>query len=205
MTWNGSKQIVACGALARTVLAYAGPGSVETASSASAPPTGRSSKNRSNAAAFFPAVPPHDGGQGVVRDQGQILVVLAPADLVHANLGQALRPARVQLLVGDPLTHGPDGAPGDPGERRHRGLVGPSGQPHHKVLKVGREARTGPGERDPPRSPPHAPDRPTGAAASPAPAGVRPGQDASSASPRHGVVPVPGAERAVRTGQHPTT
>ncbi len=84
----------------------------------------------------------------MVADQGQVLVVLAPRDLVNADLDQPGQPVRVQLLRGHPLTHRPDGAPGHPGERGHRGLVRPGGQPHHQVLEVSREARPGPGERD---------------------------------------------------------
>ena len=94
---------------------------------------------------------PRDGGGLVVRDQGQVLVVLTPRDFVHAHLDQARQPSGVQLLLRDPLAHRADGAPGDPGEGGHRGLVGLGHQPHHQILDVAREARTGTGNTGPTR------------------------------------------------------
>ena len=84
----------------------------------------------------------------MVRDQGQVLVVLAPGDLIDADVDQPGQSLRVQLLGGDPLAHRADGAPGDPRERGHGGLVGLGDQPHDQVLEVGGEPGSGAGEVD---------------------------------------------------------
>lgn len=57
-TWNGSKQITACGACARTDFANAGPRSIDTASTLDGPPSGRAEvKNASSVVAFLPGAP----------------------------------------------------------------------------------------------------------------------------------------------------
>ena len=73
--------------------------------------------------------------------------MLAPGDLIDADVDQPAQQVGVQLLGHDARTHRPDGAPRNTAERRHRLLVTLAGQPDHKVLEVAGEPRSRPRER----------------------------------------------------------
>src|ERR1035437_8094553 len=91
----------------------------------------------------------------------------------------------------------------DLSERGHGGLVRTGHQPHHQVLKVGREPRTGAGERDP-----FGDDTMDGAGQSP-PAHPQPARAPAQVQmpPRRvnitAVIPAERRERTHRAGQHP--
>ena len=131
-------------------------------------------------------------------------MVLAPGDLIDADVDQPGQAVRIQFLVGDPLTHRADGAPGDAGERGHRGLVGLGDQPHDQVLEVAGEPRPGAGETH--RLGHHTMLR----TAQPATAHYQhadPSAQVKMPPPgidRPAVVPVPGLVRTRRAGHHPT-
>jgi hypothetical protein len=145
---------------------------------------------------------PDDLAGLVVGDQGQVLVVPAPRNLVDPDVDQIREPVRVELVGDDPAADRADGAPGDPAEHRHGGLVGLGGQPYRQVLEVAGEPGSGSGEV-------HRLDQHPVLGASQPPAAHREHTDASTqveVPPRRvnlpGVVAVHGREGAVRA-PHP--
>jgi len=83
----------------------------------------------------------------MVTDQGEVAVLLAPGDLVDADVEQVLEPVGVELVLGDALDDPPDGAPVDPHQPTDRALVRPGGQVGDETLEVPGEVRARPGER----------------------------------------------------------
>ena len=53
---------------------------------------------------------------GVVGDQGEVLVMLPPADLVDADVDQAVEAVGVQVVGDDAFADPPDGVPVHPGQ-----------------------------------------------------------------------------------------
>jgi hypothetical protein len=98
----------------------------------------------------IPAHPSPQQPAGVmVDDDGEVLVAFLIGNLIDpdpADPGQAVVD---RVDVGpDPGHDRPDGAPGDPYQRRHRGLGGVGGQPGHLVVEVEGVPGPGPGPRD---------------------------------------------------------
>ena len=90
---------------------------------------------------------PDDPGAVVIHDQGQVLVMLTPADLVDADAEQALETVRVELDSHDPFTRTADGAPAHPAQPGDRALVHPRGQPRQQVVEVAAQVRARSSER----------------------------------------------------------
>jgi len=90
---------------------------------------------------------PHDLPAGVVGDQGEVVVVLLPRHLVHADVDQAVETVVVQPVSHDPLADPPDGVPVDTQEPGDRGLVRLGGQERGHVLEVAGEPGPVPGKR----------------------------------------------------------
>ena len=144
---------------------------------------------------------PHDLLARVLSDQGQVVVVAPPADLVHPDVDQPVQAVGVQAVRDHPLADPPDGVPVHPRQAGDGGLVGLGRQERHQVLEVTAEPRAGPGERDaldphpmlgapqPPQPGPHE-DLPAPEVQMPPRRGHRPG-----------VIPGPGTERAHRADQ----
>ena len=92
--------------------------------------------------------PPDDPTPVMVDDQGQVLVVLPPGDLIDPDTEQAIQAARFQLGGHDPFAgpaHGPPRHPTQPGDR---GLVHPGRQPGQQVIEVPGQMGPGPSEGD---------------------------------------------------------
>ena len=83
----------------------------------------------------------------MIADQRQILVALAPCDLIDRDLEQGLEPVGGQKLLADALDDPPDGLPVDPHQPAGRGLVGLGRKPGHDIVKVAREPGAVAGER----------------------------------------------------------
>jgi len=139
----------------------------------------------------------------VVGDQGQVVVVATPADLIDPDVDQPVQAVSVQAVGDHPLTDPPDGVPVDAAEAGDSGLVGLGSQVGDQVLEVAAEPRPGPGERD--RLHPH-PVLGTVQATQPGPHADLPATEVQ-VPPRRahlpGVIPCPGAERAQRADQAP--
>jgi len=89
---------------------------------------------------------PDDLLTAVVGDQGEVVVALLPADLVHPDVDQPVQPVAVQLVGGDPLADASDGVPVQAQEPADGALVGLGGQERGHVLQVAGEPRTVPGK-----------------------------------------------------------
>jgi hypothetical protein len=83
----------------------------------------------------------------VIRDQGEVLVALLPADLVHTNVDQAVETLGVEFVGGDSFADTPDGVPVNAQEPYDRGRVGLGGQERGDVFEVAGEPRPVTGER----------------------------------------------------------
>ena len=146
---------------------------------------------------------PHDLPGGVVGDQGQILVVLAPADLVHPDVDQAVEALGVEFVAHDPFADAAHGVPVDAQEPRDGRLVGLRGQERGDVFEVAGEPAAMAGERDCLNDDPMLG---AGQPAQPSP-DLDPGPAEVQVPParpdRAGVVAGPSSVRAQRTGQPP--
>ena len=90
--------------------------------------------------------PPDDPAPVVVDHQGQVLVVLAPGDLVHPDAEEAVETVRVELGRHHPLARPSHRAPRHPAQPGHGGTVHPRGQPGQQVIQVAGQMRTRAGE-----------------------------------------------------------
>ena len=110
---------------------------------------------------------PHDLLGVMVGDQGQVVVVAFPADLVDPDADQPVESGGVEPVGDHPRADPPNTVPVQPGEPGDRGLVGLGRQGGHQVLEVAGEPRAVPGEGH--RLHPH----PVGRAAQPAQPGTQ--------------------------------
>jgi hypothetical protein len=89
---------------------------------------------------------PHDLRGLGVRHEREVVMLLAPRDLVHADHEQPLETVRIEHVSDHAFADPSDRAPRDPQQLRDRGLVGPGRQPRHQILDIAREPRAGTGE-----------------------------------------------------------
>lgn len=109
-------------------LGVGGPRSIDTASSASAAPSGNSPKNAFKVSVSFPALPRKSH---------------------RPDINQPRQPIRIQHIPQHPLTDRPNRAPPNSSECTDRRLIGSRGQPRHQLLEITREPRSRPRERHP--------------------------------------------------------
>jgi len=91
---------------------------------------------------------PDDLAAVVVDNEGQVLVVAPPADLVDPDAEQPVESPGVELGVDDALAGPTNGSPRHPTQPGDRRLVHPRRQPRDEVVEVAGQVRARAGERD---------------------------------------------------------
>lgn len=84
----------------------------------------------------------------VINDQGQVLVVFAPRDLIDPDPEQAVQPVRVQFGGDDTFTGPPDGAPTPGTGGRSRSCPSGCRQPGEEIIEIAGEMRSRASEGD---------------------------------------------------------
>ena len=148
-TWNGSMQITAFGAWSVTDLRNAAPMSMLAASILLCALGAEVVEEPVQGRGVLARPAPHDLPCGVVRDEREVLVVLAPGDLIDPDHDQPVEVVVVEFGGHDAFADPPDRVPVDPQEPRDRALVGAGGQERGGVLELGGKPRTVAGERRP--------------------------------------------------------
>jgi len=123
--------------------------SIDTASGPLGGPVGQVGEELVQGGGVLARGAPHDLRRVVIRHQGQVLVVLTPGNLIDTDIHQIRQAIRVEDVTDHAFADRPDGAPRDPGETAHGGLVGLGYQPRHQILEIPGESRPRPRERHP--------------------------------------------------------
>ena len=96
----------------------------------------------------FAFATPDDTAPVVIDDKGEVLVVLAPRDLVDTDPEQAVEAVRVQFGCDDTFAGPANGAPRHPTQASDRGLVHPGRQPPEQIIEIAGQMRARSSERN---------------------------------------------------------